>query len=101
MQVTLQGNATKVPARVYLLNEQPVNNYHDLLPEEVPEERQPSTTYLKVLVKGAVEGGVPREYVNWLKSIKHNDKKVQETEELLQLHPVEFPTVSTPNFCGI
>lgn len=97
VQVKLQGNATKVHARVYLMNEQPVDNYHDLLPEEVPEGRKPSTTYLKVLVKGAVESGVPQEYVNWLKSIKHNDKKVQEMEDLLQLHPVELPTVSTTN----
>lgn len=82
------------------MSDEPMSNYHDLLPEQVPESRMPSTTYLKVLVKGAIESGVPEEYVHWLKSIKHSEKTVQELEQLFQLHPVELATVSGLNICG-
>lgn len=94
VRVKLQGNGTEVPARVYIMDDVPISNYHDLQPEQVPDSRKPSATYLKVLVKGAMESGVPEEYVNWLKSIRRSDKKVQELEELFQLHPVELQPVS-------
>ncbi|KAH8411180.1 hypothetical protein KR222_009652, partial [Zaprionus bogoriensis] len=90
VEVKLRGNGTAVPARVYLLNNQPASNYHDMQPDQIPEDRQPSRTYLKVLVKGAIESGVPEEYVTWLRGIKHNNQTVQHMEELLQLQAVEL-----------
>jgi len=57
---------------------------------EVPEDRQPSKTYLQVLVKGAIESGIPEQYVNWLKGFKHNNQTVKDFEERLELQSVEL-----------
>ncbi|XP_049543754.1 gamma-glutamylcyclotransferase-like [Anopheles darlingi] len=40
--------------------------------EERPYERQPSKTYMNIIINGAKETGLPEEYVSWLKSVQHN-----------------------------
>lgn len=37
-----------------------------------PFERQPSKTYMNIIVRGAIESGLPSDYVEKLKTIKHN-----------------------------
>ncbi|XP_062131501.1 gamma-glutamylcyclotransferase-like [Drosophila sulfurigaster albostrigata] len=88
VQVKLQNNVTEIPARLYVITNEPKGNVHDLPPSEVPEDRQPSKTYLQVLVKGAIDSGLPEEYVTWLKGFKHNNQTVQHLEELLELQSV-------------
>lgn len=38
----------------------------------LPNERKPSWIYLKTIIKGAEESGLPQEYQNFLKNIAHN-----------------------------
>lgn len=90
MHVKLHGNGTEISARAYVLVQQPEGNVHGIQDSIVPEDRKPSKTYLQVLVKGAIESGVPLEYVNWLKNIKHNNITVKEFERLLQLESVKL-----------
>ncbi|KAL1381566.1 hypothetical protein pipiens_013370, partial [Culex pipiens pipiens] len=40
--------------------------------EERPFERQPSKTYMDVIVRGAKETGLPEDYVRFLETVKHN-----------------------------
>uniref|UniRef100_A0A1Q3FPQ2 gamma-glutamylcyclotransferase n=2 Tax=Culex tarsalis TaxID=7177 RepID=A0A1Q3FPQ2_CULTA len=40
--------------------------------EERPFERQPSKTYMDVIIRGATETGLPEDYVQFLQTIKHN-----------------------------
>ncbi|XP_040161751.1 gamma-glutamylcyclotransferase-like isoform X1 [Anopheles arabiensis] len=40
--------------------------------EDRPYERQPSKTYMNIIVNGAKETGLPDDYVSLLKRIKHN-----------------------------
>jgi gamma-glutamylcyclotransferase len=55
--------------RAYQLVKNPVD-----LPvgAEIPEERQPSQTYLGIIIDGAFESGLPQDYIDFLQSIKHN-----------------------------
>ncbi|XP_034939413.1 gamma-glutamylcyclotransferase-like isoform X2 [Chelonus insularis] len=39
---------------------------------KLPDDRLPSLIYLKVIVKGALDCGLPHEYVEFLRSIRHN-----------------------------
>jgi hypothetical protein len=43
--------------------------------EILPKERQPSKTYLEVIVKGAIESGLPSTYIDELKQIPNNGNK--------------------------
>lgn len=45
----------------------------------------PSLTYLKVIVKGAVESNLPKDYIQFLRTINHNGKISEEREEMLNL----------------
>lgn len=45
----------------------------------------PSLTYIKVLVKGAAESNLSKEYVNFLRGIKQNGKLHEGKEKELQL----------------
>ncbi|XP_030372636.1 gamma-glutamylcyclotransferase-like isoform X2 [Scaptodrosophila lebanonensis] len=74
-----------IVCRAYHLSEQPQTDLRGLGSGLIPYDRQPSQTYLKVLVKGALETGVPDEYIKWLRSIKNNGKKVDTFEKKLQL----------------
>merc|ERR1712032_376171 len=38
----------------------------------VEEDRRPSAVYLDVIVRGAKENGLPKEYIEKLESIEHN-----------------------------
>jgi gamma-glutamylcyclotransferase len=55
-----------------------VKNPEDL-PEgaEVPNDRQPSRTYLEIIQEGAVESGLPESYIEFLKKVKHNGNVVE------------------------
>uniref|UniRef100_T1H017 gamma-glutamylcyclotransferase n=1 Tax=Megaselia scalaris TaxID=36166 RepID=T1H017_MEGSC len=60
------------------------------IPEEwdgpsAKKDNKPSTTYLKTIVKGAVETKLPMEYVNFLKSFEHNGNMVDSFEKDLGL----------------
>ncbi|XP_055854329.1 gamma-glutamylcyclotransferase-like isoform X2 [Episyrphus balteatus] len=58
--------------------------------DEIPFDRQPSTTYLKTLVKGAIETEIPEPYIKWMKKIKHNGNLVEKFEKQLGLESVEL-----------
>lgn len=51
---------------------------HTTLPEKrvdlkfLPENRRPSWIYLKTIIKGAEESGLPQDYQSFLKNISHN-----------------------------
>lgn len=49
-------------------------------------QNQPSTTYLKTIVKGAIETKLPSEYIDFLKSFEHNGNVVDLFESELELH---------------
>ncbi|KAL5291732.1 GGCT family protein [Megaselia abdita] len=60
------------------------------IPEEwdgpsAKRENQPSATYLKTIVKGAIETKLPGEYVDFLKSFQHNGNIVDMFESELEL----------------
>lgn len=60
------------------------------IPEEwdspsAQRENQPSATYLKTIVKGAVETKLPVEYIKFLKSFEHNGNIVDDFEFDLDL----------------
>lgn len=60
-----------IPCRTYELVHNPTSPLH---PPDRPFERQPSKTYLTVILNGALESKLPEEYYNFLKSFKHNDR---------------------------
>lgn len=39
---------------------------------DLPNERKPSAIYLRTILKGAKESGLPEEYQTFLKTIPHN-----------------------------
>uniref|UniRef100_A0A1B0AXV6 gamma-glutamylcyclotransferase n=1 Tax=Glossina palpalis gambiensis TaxID=67801 RepID=A0A1B0AXV6_9MUSC len=89
LSIAHRPNRTTV-ARVYALVNQPSTDFKLMQPDDTPFDRQPSKTYLKCLIKGAIETGLTNDYVNWLKSIKHNGNVVDELENLLDLKDVEI-----------
>ncbi|XP_013116745.1 gamma-glutamylcyclotransferase [Stomoxys calcitrans] len=76
--------------RAYHLCDQPATNLKNMSADEVPMERQPSLTYLKTLVKGALETGIPSDYVEWLKKVKHNTKSADYFEKELELDKIKL-----------
>lgn len=60
------------------------------LPDEIEdlEGNLPSLSYLKVIVKGAVESHLPDHYISHLRHIKHNGNMVSSREDALHLHEV-------------
>ncbi|XP_062131500.1 gamma-glutamylcyclotransferase-like [Drosophila sulfurigaster albostrigata] len=90
VKVKLRSNDKEIPARLYVITKKPKGNVHDLPSHEVPLNRQPSKTYLRVMVKGAMESGIPEKYITWLKGFKHNNQTVQELEDLFELDSVEL-----------
>lgn len=61
----------KIPCRTYQLVHNPIT---PLDPFNRPFERQPSRTYLTVILNGALESKLPEDYIKFLKSFKHNDR---------------------------
>jgi hypothetical protein len=43
--------------------------------EILPKEQQPSQIYLEVIIKGAIESGLPSTYIEELKQIPNNGNK--------------------------
>eukprot|EP00099_Drosophila_melanogaster_P021746 NP_649038.1 uncharacterized protein Dmel_CG4306 [Drosophila melanogaster] len=83
--VKLHGESESTPARAYLLTKQPESNLYELPKDSIPLSRQPSKTYLQCLVKGAIESSVPEDYVQRLRSIKHNGQVNSYLERKLEL----------------
>jgi len=82
---------SNITCRAYHLTNQPQSELHaDGVQENIPLDRQPSKTYLKVLVKGAKETGIPEEYIKWLRGIRHNGKQAPTMEAKLELDQVEL-----------
>lgn len=73
-----------ITCRCYQLVHNPAES---LEPTDRPVERCPSRDYLNVVVNGAVESKFSDEYVDFLKSFKHNGKDANNKElvESLQL----------------
>ncbi|KAH8355611.1 hypothetical protein KR200_010062 [Drosophila serrata] len=86
--VKLRNEAKDTPARAYLLTQQPESNLYELARDLIPESRQPSKTYLQCLVRGAIESDVPEDYVQRLRSIKHNGHVMAKLERQLELQDV-------------
>ncbi|KAH8239660.1 hypothetical protein KR032_006443 [Drosophila birchii] len=86
--VRLQNETEVTPAITYLLTQQPESNLYELSRNYIPESRQPSKTYLKAIVRGALESSLPEDYVHRLRSIKHNGRISEEMEKLLGLKDV-------------
>lgn len=53
-------------------------------------DNQPSSTYLKTIVKGAIETNLPTEYITFLKSFEHNGNTVELFESKLDLDKVQL-----------
>lgn len=73
---TLDG--LKVECRTY---QQTVNPPPREDIEDIPFDRRPSITYLECIIRGAVECGLPADYITKLKAIPDNG---QEAPEMLQ-----------------
>ncbi|CAD7082753.1 unnamed protein product [Hermetia illucens] len=56
--------------------------------EPIPFDRQPSSTYLKTIIKGAIESGLPEKYIEFLKHFKHNGNTVESIEKDLELSEI-------------
>ncbi|XP_017072234.1 gamma-glutamylcyclotransferase [Drosophila eugracilis] len=82
---------TTITCRAYHLTNQPKSELHaGGVHDNIPFDRQPSQTYLKVLVKGAKESGIPEDYIKWLRGIKHNGVQVPAMEAKLKLDQVQL-----------
>ncbi|KAL5292386.1 GGCT.2 family protein [Megaselia abdita] len=58
----------------------------DLPKEDDEDHNLPSLSYLKAIVKGAVESKLPEDYIKYLRGFKHNGNLVSHREDALQLH---------------
>ena len=54
-------------------------------PKEIPKKPLPSPQYLDLIIHGALQNGIPDEYVNKIKMIEtnHNSDKVPAYEEAM------------------
>lgn len=77
----------EIECRTYQLVHNPST---PLDPEIRPFERQPSKTYLTVILNGAEESGLPFDYVKFLHSFKHNGKLATNQELVAQLNLKEM-----------
>lgn len=71
IKVYVQELQEEITCRTYQLVHNPT---FPLDPENRPFERQPSLTYLTVILNGALESKLPEEYFNFLKKFKHNGR---------------------------
>lgn len=90
--IILKSSGEVVTSRVYLLTDQPKIDFVEMKPEEIPAKRLPSKTYIQCLVKGAIESGIEPDYIEWLKSLKHNGKVADKMSTLLELQDIELKT---------
>lgn len=71
--------------RAYRLTKLPPELHEN---EPIPFDRQPSSTYLKTIIKGAIESGLPEKYIEFLKHFKHNGNTVESIEKDLELSEI-------------
>jgi gamma-glutamylcyclotransferase len=87
LNVPVQMGSRSILCRTFQL----VNNPPLILDlTKAPFERQPSYTYLSVIVRGAEENNFPEKYVKFLRSIKHNGNKALDQELLHQLKDLKY-----------
>lgn len=75
-------SGTTVDCRVYMLCDNP---------GELPENRnftsKPSSTYIDVILSGAIETGLPEDYIQFLQSAEHNGQQgIPEVVQALNEH---------------
>lgn len=85
--VEIEGELAKVACRTYKLVHNPST---PLDPAKRPFERQPSQTYLTVILNGAEETGLPADYIEFLKSFKHNGNAATNKDLVAQLNLKEI-----------
>lgn len=79
--------------RVYILCDNP-GPLHSLDQDFTAE---PSQTYIHVIISGAIESGLPEEYIQWLKSAKHNGQKAKrELVQALDDHLASLDKTTSP-----
>ncbi|XP_075163469.1 gamma-glutamylcyclotransferase-like [Haematobia irritans] len=88
--ITLKSSGEVITARAYQLTDQPKNDFESMQPQEIPSKRLPSKTYIQCLVKGAIESGIDQEYVEWLRSLKHNGVVAEKMSTFLELDNIEL-----------
>lgn len=69
LSVFVEELKAEVTCRSYQLVHNPTAIFD---PENRPFERQPSKTYLTVILNGALESKLPSDYVDFLRKFKHN-----------------------------
>lgn len=81
VKVILNGEK-EITCRTYQLVKNPSS---PLDPQNREFDRQPSKTYLNVILNGAVETGLPPDYISFLRSFKHNGNSATNVELVNQL----------------
>lgn len=87
VNVFVQELNREIVCRTYQLFHNPASL---LDPHDRPFERQPSKTYLTVILNGALESNLPQEYFNFLKSFKHNGRLAIDVNLMNSLGLKEF-----------
>lgn len=67
-----KSDGNVVQARTYVQTTEPPKISSG---EKFPYDRRPSRTYLNVIIEGAIECGLPEDYIKKLKNIPSNDKE--------------------------
>lgn len=85
--INVKGVEEEISCRTYQL----VHNPEEPLdPDDRPFARQPSKTYLTVILNGAEETGLPADYKSFLASFKHNGKTATNKDLVAQLNLKEM-----------
>lgn len=87
VKVLINDEAEEVSCRTYQLVHNPPK---PLEPNTRPFERQPSKTYLTVILNGADETGLPADYIEFLKSFQHNGNEAKNKDLVAQLNLKEM-----------
>ena len=87
VKINIDDSEEEVSCRTYQLVHNPSN---PLDPQNRPFERQPSKTYLNVILNGAIETGLPSDYIDFLRSFKHNGNDATNKNLVAQLHLKEM-----------
>lgn len=82
VKVLINDDKEEIECRTYQLVNNPVTI---LEPEDRTNERQPSKTYLNVILNGALESKLPSDYFEFLKRFKHNGKSAIDKELVAKL----------------
>ncbi|XP_063358027.1 gamma-glutamylcyclotransferase-like [Cydia amplana] len=74
-----RSDGYEIVARTYILTHNPAKPSPG---QVLPYNRRPSDTYMKVIILGAIESGLPARYVNYLKTFPTNNKTA--TKDMLK-----------------